>query len=86
MQTVGLSWFLIYLQIILLFQRRTMEILAADYDQPVGSDDGDAVQPRILFGLLIVIYMLVGFSAMTLLILYRQWTLYARELVARGRR
>ena len=78
MQTIGLSWFLIYLQIILLFQEKDqwkywllvmislLEVVMATL-----------FSQGIWFGVLIVIYMLVGFSAMTLLILYRQWKLFA---------
>lgn len=85
MQTIGLSWFLIYLQIILLFQEKDqwkywllvmislLEVMMATL-----------FSQGILFGLLIVIYMLVGFSAMTLLILYRQWTLYATGAGRKG--
>jgi transglutaminase-like putative cysteine protease len=78
MQTIGLSWFLIYLQIILLFQEKDqwkywllvmislLEVVMATL-----------FSQGIWFGVLIVVYMLVGFSAMTLLILYRQWKLFA---------
>jgi hypothetical protein len=78
METIGLSWFLIYLQIILLFQEKDqwkywllvmislLEVVMATL-----------FSQGIWFGMLIVVYMLVGFSAMTLLILYRQWMLFA---------
>ena len=78
MQSIGLSWFLIYLQIILLFQEKDqwkywllvmislLEVVMATL-----------FSQGIWFGVLIVIYMLVGFSAMTLLIMYRQWKLFA---------
>ncbi len=78
METIGLSWFLIYLQVILLFQEKDqwkywllvmislLEVMMATL-----------FSQGIWFGMLIVVYMLVGFSAMTLLILYRQWTLFA---------
>ncbi len=78
LQTIGLSWFLIYLQVILLFQEKDQwkywllvmislleVVMATLFSQGIG------------FGVLIVVYMLVGFSAMTLLILYRQWKLFA---------
>jgi hypothetical protein len=73
MQTIGLSWFLIYLQIILLFQKKDegkywllvmlsllQVVVATLFSQGIG------------FGVLLTIYMLLGFSAMTLLMLYRQ--------------
>jgi protein-glutamine gamma-glutamyltransferase len=76
-QTIGLSWFLIYLQIILLFQEKDqwkfwllimlslLEVVVATlFSQGAG------------FGVLLVIYMLLGFFAMTLLMLYRQWELF----------
>ena len=45
----GFAWFLIYLQIILLFQAEgRAEVLAAGHDQPAASRRGDAVQPRHL--------------------------------------
>jgi protein-glutamine gamma-glutamyltransferase len=74
MQTVGLCWFLIYLQVILLFQQKDQwkywllimlslleVVMATLFSQGVG------------FGVLLAVYMLLGFSAMTLLMLYRQW-------------
>jgi protein-glutamine gamma-glutamyltransferase len=74
MQTIGLCWFLIYLQIILLFQEKDQwkywllimlslleVVMATLFSQGVG------------FGVLLATYMLLGFSAMTLLMLYRQW-------------
>jgi protein-glutamine gamma-glutamyltransferase len=79
MQTIGLSWFLIYLQVILLFQEKDqwkywllvmlslLEVVMATL-----------FSQGIWFGLLLVIYMLLGFSAMTLLIQYRQWKLFGR--------
>ena len=79
MQTIGLSWFLIYLQIILLFQEKDewkywllvmlslLEVVMATL-----------FSQGIWFGLLLGIYMLFGFSAMTLLMLYRQRSLFAK--------
>ena len=78
MESIGLSWFLIYLQIILLFQEKDqwkywllvmislLEVVMATL-----------FSQGVWFGVLIVVYMLVGFSAMTLLIMYRQWKLFA---------
>jgi transglutaminase-like putative cysteine protease len=86
MQTIGLSWFLIYLQVILLFQEKDqwkywllvmislLEVVMATL-----------FSQGIWFGILIVVYMLVGFSAMTLLILYRQWSLFTTGAGTGGR-
>ena len=73
LQTVNFARFLVYLQLILLFQRKDERtywllvmssllqvVVATLFSQGVG------------FGLLLAIYMLLGFSAMTLLMIYRQ--------------
>ena len=78
MQTIGLSWFLIYLQVILLFQEKDqwkywLLIMISLLEVVMAT----LFSQGIWFGVLIVVYMLVGFSAMTLLILYRQWSLFA---------
>lgn len=77
MQTIGLSWFVIYLQIILLFQKKDerkywllvmlslLQVLVATL-----------FSQGIWFGMLLAVYMMLGFSAMTLLMLYRQWEHY----------
>ncbi len=72
-QVTGIIRLLIYVQIILLFQEKDdrtywqlvmlsllQVVLAAAYSQGVG------------FGVLLIVYMLVGFSALTLLCLHRQ--------------
>ena len=79
MQAIGLSWFLIYLQIILLFQKkdeRTYWLLVMlSLLQVVVAT---LFSQGIWFGVLLAVYMLLGFSAMTLLMLYRQWKLLRR--------
>ncbi len=72
-QVTGIIRLLIYVQIILLFQEKDdrtywqlvmlsllQVVLAAAYSQGIG------------FGVLLIVYMLVGFSALTLLCLHRQ--------------
>jgi protein-glutamine gamma-glutamyltransferase len=79
-QTIGLSWFLIYLQIILLFQEKDQwkywllimlslleVVMATLFSQGIG------------FGILLAVYMLLGLSAMTLLMLFRQMEHYRRR-------
>ena len=74
MQAIGLSWFLIYLQIILLFQEKDqwkywLLVMISLLQVVVAT----LFSQGIWFGVLLAIYMLLGFSAMTLLMLYRQW-------------
>ena len=73
-QALGLAWLLIYLQIILLFQakdERTYWLLAVlSLLQVVVAT---LFSQGIFFGVLLAVYMLLGFSAMTLLMMYRQW-------------
>ena len=77
LQALDFAWFLIYLQIILFFQRKDERtywllvmlsllqvVMATLFSQGIG------------FGLFLVVYMLLGFSAMTLLMMYRQWERY----------
>jgi transglutaminase-like putative cysteine protease len=77
LQAIDFAWLLIYLQIILLFQRKNERtywllvmlsllqvVVATLFSQGIG------------FGALLVVYMLLGFSAMTLLMMYRQWDRY----------
>ena len=74
LQALDFAWFLIYLQILFLFQAKDQRkywllvmfsllqvIVATLFNQ------------GIRFGLLLAVYMLLGSSAMTLLLLYRQW-------------
>ncbi len=77
LQAFDFAWFVIYLQIILLFQQKDervywllivlslLEVVVATlFSQGAG------------FGVLLAVYLLLGFSAMTLLLLYRQWERY----------
>jgi hypothetical protein len=77
LQAFDFAWFVIYLQIILLFQQKDervywllivlslLEVIVATlFSQGAG------------FGVLLALYLLLGFSAMTLLLLYRQWERY----------
>jgi protein-glutamine gamma-glutamyltransferase len=86
-QTIGLSWFLIYLQVILLFQEKDqwkywllvmlslLEVVMATL-----------FSQGMWFGILLVIYMLLGFSAMTLLMVFRQQTLFVKRAAIGPRR
>jgi protein-glutamine gamma-glutamyltransferase len=84
-QALTLSWFLIYLQIILLFQEKDQwkywllimlslleVVMATLFSQGIG------------FGILLAIYMLLGLSAMTLLMLFRQTEQYRRQPLVTG--
>ena len=77
LQALDFAWFVIYLQIILLFQQKDervywllivlslLEVVVATlFSQGAG------------FGVLLAVYLLLGFLAMTLLLLYRQWERY----------
>ena len=77
LQALDFAWFVIYLQIILLFQQKDdrvywllfvlslLEVIVATlFSQGAG------------FGGLLALYLLLGFSAMTLLLLHRQWERY----------
>lgn len=74
MQTFSLAWFLIYLQIILFFQKKNQQIywflVMLSLLQVVVAT---LFSQGVFFGLLLATYMLLGFSAMTLLMMYRQW-------------
>lgn len=74
MQTFTLAWFLIYLQIILLFQKKNEQVywllIVLSLLQVVVAT---LFSQGVFFGLLLAVYMLLGFSAMTLLMMYRQW-------------
>ena len=78
-QAIGLSWFLIYLQIILLFQKKDERaywlLVMLSLLQVVVAT---LFSQGIWFGVLLAIYMLLGFSAMTLLMIYRQWEHFAK--------
>ena len=74
LQTFSLAWFLIYLQIILFFQKKNQQIywflVMLSLLQVVVAT---LFSQGVFFGLLLAVYMLLGFSAMTLLMMYRQW-------------
>jgi len=74
LQTLGFARLLIYLQIILLFQRKDARIywllIMLSLLQVVVAT---LFSQGVWFGLLLAVYMLLGFSAMTLLLQYRQW-------------
>ena len=77
LQAFDFAWFVIYLQIILLFQKKDdrvywllimlslMEVVVATL-----------FSQGAWFGVLLALYLLLGFSAMTLLLLHRQWERY----------
>ena len=77
LQALDFAWFVIYLQIILLFQQKDdrvywMLIVLSLLEVVVATlfSQGEG------FGFLLALYLLLGFSAMTLLLLYRQWERY----------
>ncbi len=74
---LAIANFLVYLQIILLFQQkdgRVYWLLAGvSLFQVVAAA---AFSQGVWFGLLLVVYMLVGLSALALLLLHRQWNRY----------
>ncbi len=74
LQALGFAWLLIYLQIILLFQKKDEQIywllvILSLLQVVVASLFGQGIG----FGMLLMVYMLLGFSAMTLLMMHRQW-------------
>ncbi len=73
-QALQLVWFLIYLQIILLFQKKDERIywslILLSLLQVVVAT---LFSQGIWFGVLLTTYMLLGFSGMTLLLTHRQW-------------
>lgn len=80
MQAVGLSWFLVYLQIILLFQKKDqwkywLLVMLSLLEVVVAT----LFSQDIWFGALLAVYMLLGFSAMTLLMMFHQWGKYCQE-------
>lgn len=83
LQTLGFAWLVICLQIILLFQRkdeRTYWLLVMlSLLQVVVAT---LFSQGVLFGALLVLYMLLGFSAMTLLLFHRQWQGYRAKEAA----
>ncbi len=85
LQALNFAWLLIFLQIILLFQRkdgRTYWLLVVlSLLQVVIAT---LFSQGVWFGLLLAVYMLLGFSAMTLLLLYRQWERYGRGVHGSG--
>ncbi len=85
LQTLGLAWFVIYLQIILLFQKKDQRtywlLVILSLLQVVVAT---LFNQGVLFGVLLASYMFVGFSAMTLLLLYQQWDRYRPRPVELG--
>ena len=73
-QALQLVWFLIYLQIILLFQKKDERIywslILLSLLQVVVAT---LFSQGVWFGVLLTTYMLLGFSGMTLLLMHRQW-------------
>ena len=73
LQALGLAWFLIYLQIILLFQQKDVRtywlLVTLSLLQVVVAT---LFSQGVWFGVLLLVYMPLGFSAMVLLLLYRQ--------------
>ena len=77
LQALGFARFLVYLQIILLFQEKDERVywllaLLSLLQVIVAT----LFSQGVWFGLLLVIYMLLGFFALTLLLLHRQWEYY----------
>lgn len=77
LQTLGFARFVIYLQIILLFREKDQRVywllVMLSLLQVVVAT---LFSQGVWFGVLLAIYMLFGFSAMTLLLFYRQWRHY----------
>ena len=73
-QAFGLAWLLICIQIIVLFQRKDERLywllVMLSLLQVVVAT---LFSQGVWFGLLLTAYMMLGFSAMTLLLLFRQW-------------
>ena len=84
-QALALAWLLIYLQIIFLFQskdERMYWVLAGlSLLQVVVAT---LFSQGIFFGVLLAVYMLLGFSAMTLLLMYRQWAHHRPAALSAG--
>jgi transglutaminase-like putative cysteine protease len=77
LQALGFARFLVYLQVILLFQEKDERVywllaLLSLLQVIVAT----LFSQGVWFGLLLVIYMLLGFFALTLLLLHRQWEYY----------
>jgi hypothetical protein len=74
LQALDFAWFLIFLQVIIFFQKKDERkywlLVMLSLLQVVVAT---LFNQGIWFGVLLVVYMLLGFSAMTLLLLYRQW-------------
>jgi len=74
LQALDLAWFMVYLQVILLFRVKDQQtywlLVMLSLLQVVVAT---LFNQGIWFGMLLAVYMLLGFSAMTLLLLYRQW-------------
>lgn len=74
LQALGFARLLVWMQIILLFQRKIVRIywllVMLSLLQVVVAT---LFSQGALFGVLLAVYMLLGFSAMTLLSLHRQW-------------
>ena len=76
-QAFAVAWFLICLQIVLLFQQKDeriywMLVMLSLLEVVVATSFSQGVW----FAAMLVVYMLFGFFAMTLLLLHRQWRLY----------
>jgi hypothetical protein len=85
LQAFDFAWFLIYLQIILLFQQKDervywLLIVLSLLEVVVAT----LFSQGAWFGILLALYLLLGFSAMTLLLLYRQWDRYRPRDAATG--
>ncbi len=77
LQALGFARLLICLQVILFFQRKNERtywlLVVLSLLQVVVAT---LFSQGVWFGVLLVLYMLLGFSAMTMLSLHRQWVLY----------
>jgi transglutaminase-like putative cysteine protease len=76
-QAFAVGWFLVSLQIVLLFQQKDERIywvlvMLSLLEVVVATSFSQGVW----FGAMLLVYMLFGFFAMTLLLLHRQWTSY----------
>jgi protein-glutamine gamma-glutamyltransferase len=74
LQTMTFALFLIYIQIILMFQKKDawkywLLVMLSLLEVMVAA----LFSQGIFFGVLLALYMLLGFSTMTLLMLHRQW-------------
>ncbi|MCE5267860.1 MAG: DUF3488 domain-containing protein, partial [Planctomycetaceae bacterium] len=80
LQALNFAWLVIFIQLTLFFQRKDgraywLLVLLSLLQVVIAT----LFSQGIWFGLLLGLYMLVGFSAMTLLLLYRQWERFARD-------